>query len=156
MNETPLEQHYLREIARLERFNKELWSECQARGEILDEIQNEAGGAWWYSALYALREQRMALLKYDDLRESHADLRARMLAAQDALNQRSAEIKHLQDALVELRGKPAGDDQEKLVQAIHYTLLDLYRMTRTSQLQWTIDRLEDALGYVPTDGGAAG
>jgi hypothetical protein len=42
-----------------------------------------------------------------------------------------------------------GDELEALVQAIHFTLLDLYRMERTPDLQFMIDRLEHALGYVP-------
>ena len=43
------------------------------------------------------------------------------------------------------------DDErvERMVQAIHFTLLDLYRMERTPDLQFAIDRLEQALGYSP-------
>jgi hypothetical protein len=46
------------EVERLNRHNRELWSECQARGEILDAIQAEANCSWWYGALYELRRLR--------------------------------------------------------------------------------------------------
>jgi hypothetical protein len=44
----------------------EVWGECEARGEILDAIQREAGGGWWYHALYVLRQQAKAIKDRQD------------------------------------------------------------------------------------------
>lgn len=47
--------------ARLRKLGDEYLSEMQARGEILDAIQAEAGKGWWYGPLYELRRLKKAL-----------------------------------------------------------------------------------------------